>query len=198
MDQPVGLVVVLNSEIAGDLGTEVVGVGSYSVHAMVRGRNHHGQHLPPPSAERGGAVHQNAIEIQRSLHGGRVGAHDRDNAPDPPGAGHSVVVQLFQQPGGLIRRNNIDIRHGGPPFRQSNQKQLTWMDRMNRIETTKSPIHFSIGAVFLIFHRLHLQFRMPYCGPQEYRYAPLDCGSLAIATPGRRQTCQAIHAVLRC
>ncbi len=37
MDQPVGLVVVLNSKIAGDLGTEVVGVRAYSVHAVIRG-----------------------------------------------------------------------------------------------------------------------------------------------------------------
>ena len=100
MYQPVGLVAVLNTEIAGDLGTEVVGVGSYSVHAVVRGRNHHGQHLPPPAAERGGAVHQRAIEIQRSLHGGGVGAHDGDNTPDPSGAGHCGVVQLLQRQNG--------------------------------------------------------------------------------------------------
>ena len=50
MDQPVGFFAVLNVELSGDLGTEVVGVRAYSVNAVVRGRDHHGEYLPPRTA----------------------------------------------------------------------------------------------------------------------------------------------------
>ena len=114
-----------------------MGVRAYSVHAVVRGRDHHGEHLPPRAAEAGGAVHQRAVEIQRSLHRRRIRAHDGDNAPDPPGSPDGRIVQLLQQvalSGGITSIYGI-VR---PPSPRSNQKQHTRMDRMSRIKTSKN------------------------------------------------------------
>ena len=51
MYQPVGRGSFCNGKIASDLSPEVVGVGAYSVHAVIRGRNDHGQHFALASAQ---------------------------------------------------------------------------------------------------------------------------------------------------
>ena len=135
MHQPVGFLAVLDVELSGDLGTEVVGVRANSVHAVVRGRDHHGEHLPPRTAEWGGAVHQRAVEIQRSLHRRRIGAHDGDDVPDSPRPLQRRVIQLLQQASGPIWWNNIDIRHRETSFPAVRSK-ATYMDGQDEQDKT--------------------------------------------------------------
>ena len=51
MHQSVGRRPFFNGKIASDLSPEVVGVGAYSVHAVIRGRNDYGQHFALASAQ---------------------------------------------------------------------------------------------------------------------------------------------------
>ena len=64
MYQPVGRGSFCNGKIASDLSPEVVGVGAYSVHAVIRGRNDYGQHFAAAPAQGRRAVHDGPVKIQ--------------------------------------------------------------------------------------------------------------------------------------
>lgn len=78
-----------------DLGTEVVGMGPYSVNAVISCRDDNSEKFTTATTEWGRAVHEGAVERHRGSENRRILTHDADDVPDSSStAGGGIVFAL--------------------------------------------------------------------------------------------------------
>jgi hypothetical protein len=94
------------------LGTEVVGMRTNSVVAVVRARDDNGEELPLRAGELGRAEHDRFVEAHRSPEHPRVERHRLDDVEHLARAADGGVVLAPELSGRLVLVDQAEVRHG--------------------------------------------------------------------------------------
>ena len=130
MDEGISLGVIRESL---DLGTEVMRMRPRSVNAMIDLADHDSEHFTLLTRQWRLGEHGCAVHFHRRFHHATVERHDLHDIPDAALARHRVFQFLFDQTGGVVNLDLLDMGHGFVSLKQVGRLDAAGADEFGRV-----------------------------------------------------------------